>query len=390
MLAPTLDAGAPAAAPNDGGGAPRPEDDPRKVVSASAADGDDAPPRPKDGADHTRHKAVSFEPGPSPLATKRDLTSASTSSLSEMGSDEEGGGDRKRARVAAAPPGWLAGARPANLDEEVRLFAAWARPNVEERRARADVAARVGRVATRLWPRASCELYGSSATGADWFGSDLDLRVDARAALYASEACYALRDALEREAWAQRVEARPQARVPVVCFEDARAGVLVDISFGQAETGPLAAFAPRFPADQGDAMLFVKAFLRERGLDRPYTGGLGSFRGGVLLDHFLRKRARRPADFPGSRVASFFRYCVANFNFHRDKVEVAGADGATATVYYGGVDASRLVAALKVALAADGGLASWLDAPALARARDAARAKAAALCAAAAASSASS
>ena len=177
--------------------------------------------------------------------------------------DEEGG--RK------PPPPWLADGRPADLDAEVRLFAAWARPTHDERRARRLVVKRVEDAARAVWPRATCSVYGSSDTESTWFLSDLDLRVapnEAMTFLSPSYAVEELAEALrERPAVFGRVESRPRARVPIVVLQDRATRVSCDVSFAD-DGGPPVTVAPAH-RDHGDLLVFLKALLRDRDLAAP-------------------------------------------------------------------------------------------------------------------------
>lgn len=309
--------------------------------------------------------------------------------------DDSGGKKKKRkARSPSPSPSrppapWLAGGDRGRLDPdvEVSLFAAWARPTREERRARASLAKRVGGVARRLWHNATCEVFGSTVTGADWFLSDLDLKVEANEPmtyLSPARACEDLEAALKNVGWARRLEARPRARVPIVCFDDAVSGASVDVAFGDDGGGdgcPLKAFAPRFPGVQNDAMIFLKAWLRANDLDKPFTGGLGSFRCGALLDSFLKKRHGR-ADWKygaDPMIAAFFDYCATGFDVHRDRVTLRHG-GRSATVSYGGVDKSRFYAACVASRDAERLFDACLDVGALAASRSEKQALAADLC----------
>ena len=177
----------------------------------------------------------------------------------------------RRERAAPPPPPWLADGRPAGLDAEVRLFAAWARPTHDERRARRLVVKRVEDAARAVWPRATCSVYGSSDTESTWFLSDLDLRVapnEPMTFLSPSYAVEELAEALrERSALFGRVESRPRARVPIVVLQDRATRVSCDVSFAD-DGGPPVAAAPAH-ADHGDLMVFLKALLRDRDLAAP-------------------------------------------------------------------------------------------------------------------------
>ena len=195
---------------------------------------------------------------------------------------------RSRRERAAPPPPWLT-EQPESLDAEVRLFAAWARPTHDERRARRLVVKRVEDAARAVWPRATCSVYGSSDTESTWFLSDLDLRVapnEPMTFLSPSYAVEELAEALrERPAVFARVESRPRARVPIVVLQDRATRISCDVSFAD-DGGPPVTVAPAH-ADHGDLMVFLKALLRDRDLDAPFTGGLGSFRTSLLLATYL-------------------------------------------------------------------------------------------------------
>ena len=177
----------------------------------------------------------------------------------------------KRRRAAPPPPPWLADGPPADLDAEVRLFAAWARPTHDERRARRLVVRRVEDAARAVWPRATCSVYGSSDTESTWFLSDLDLRVapnEPMTFLSPSYAVEELAEALrERPAVFARVESRPRARVPIVVLQDRATRISCDVSFAD-DGGPPVTVAPAH-ADHGDLLVFLKALLRDRDLAAP-------------------------------------------------------------------------------------------------------------------------
>ena len=258
--------------------------------------------------------------------------------------DEEGGRKRRRAAPPPPPP-WLADGRPASLDAEVRLFAAWARPTHDERRARRLVVKRVEDAARGVWPHATCSVYGSSDTESTWFLSDLDLRVapnEPMTFLSPSYAVEELAEALrERPALFGRVESRPRARVPIVVLQDRATRVSCDVSFAD-DGGPPVAAAPAH-RDHGDLLVFLKALLRDRDLDAPFTGGcLGSFRTSLLLATYLG----RPAAPTSACSGAFWR-------------RTAGRRGGGLTanlsirgVGYGGVDVGRVRRALSDALGA--------------------------------------
>ena len=186
--------------------------------------------------------------------------------------DDDRKRDKKPKRRRAAPPlpPWLT-EQSESLDAEVRLFAAWARPTHDERRARRLVVKRVEDAARAVWPRATCSVYGSSDTESTWFLSDLDLRVapnEPMTFLSPSYAVEELAEALrERSAVFGRVESRPRARVPIVVLQDRATRVSCDVSFADDGGPPVAVAAAH--ADHGDLLVFLKALLRDRDLAAP-------------------------------------------------------------------------------------------------------------------------
>ena len=268
----------------------------------------------------------------------------------------------KRLRAAPPPPPWLADGRPADLDAEVRLFAAWARPTHDERRARRLVVKRVEDAARGVWPHATCSVYGSSDTESTWFLSDLDLRVapnEPMTFLSPSYAVEELAEALrERPALFGRVESRPRARVPIVVLQDRATRVSCDVSFAD-DGGPPVAAAPAH-RDHGDLMVFLKALLRDRDLDAPFTGGLGSFRTSLLLATYLGRPDPDVACSVIMTVEASHRWRTTQVGLLRGFLErTAGRRGGGLTanlsirgVGYGGVDVGRVRRAFSDALGA--------------------------------------
>ncbi len=194
-----------------------------------------------------------------------------------------------------------------------------------------------------MWPRATCSVYGSSDTESTWFLSDLDLRVapnEPMTFLSPSYAVEELAEALrERSALFGRVESRPRARVPIVVLQDRATRISCDVSFAD-DGGPPVAAAPAH-RDHGDLLVFLKALLRDRDLDAPFTGGLGSFRTSLLLATYLA----RPDPDVGLLRGFLERTAGRRGGGLTANLAIRG-------VGYGGVDVGRVRRALSDALGA--------------------------------------
>ena len=131
-----------------------------------------------------------------------------------------------------------------------------------------------------------------------------------------------------REQWIDELsylEVIEKTRVPLVKFQHEPTGIQVDVCFNQT-TGPQAAtlvhsYMRSLPPLR--PLTFVlKSFLASRGLNQPYTGGIGSFMLQMMIVSFLQHRERdslnshRPS-FPnlGALLVEFLEFFSTDFNF---------------------------------------------------------------------------
>jgi len=188
----------------------------------------------------------------------------------------------------------------------------------------------------------------------EWFDSDLDLRLT-RVSSNPARACVEFARYLRsRTDWALCIESRPRARVPIVCFEDARTGVDVDVSFGGEDKSDDTAGGGHWFAncDQRfyDLVLLLKIYLRSRRLDKPFRGGLGSFRLSVLARHFLD--TKRQHSSLADTLRSFLHFSL-DFDFFRTELLATHPDKRRSLqVTYGNVDVAPLRRASLAALKA--------------------------------------
>jgi non-canonical poly(A) RNA polymerase PAPD5/7 len=121
------------------------------------------------------------------------------------------------------------------------------------------------------------------------------------------------------------LEVIENTRVPLVKFTHAPTKICVDVCFNQ-KSGPQAA---KLMHQYMDAMpplrpltFVLKYFMASRGLNQPYTGGVGSFMLQMMIVSFLQQRERdiynnrRPSVYNlGALLIEFFELYSMDFNF---------------------------------------------------------------------------
>lgn len=131
-----------------------------------------------------------------------------------------------------------------------------------------------------------------------------------------------------REQWLEDLsylEVIEKTRVPLVKFTHAPTNISVDVCFNQ-KTGPQAAalmhqYMEALPPLR--PLTFVlKKFMASRGLNQPYTGGVGSFLLQMMVVSFLQHRERdsrlnrTPSVYNlGALMVEFFEFFSTDFNF---------------------------------------------------------------------------
>lgn len=115
--------------------------------------------------------------------------------------------------------------------------------------------------------------------------------------------------ALWRSPVMTRVEVRHRAKVPIVTT-DTKLGFEADVAVGGhngADTSQFAASQVAKYQSFGPVVLLLKIILAQQDLDKPFTGGLGSFKLYVLVSHHLERHLSLGGnDRPSEVLLSFF------------------------------------------------------------------------------------
>jgi non-canonical poly(A) RNA polymerase PAPD5/7 len=242
------------------------------------------------------------------------------------------------------------------LHNEIVGFASLMEPTEDERRVRDSVVEQIREVARREFGlRSQVLVFGSQATGLFLPSSDIDLVIltksgeevdepkegsggegsgggdetDKKGSSLSSQSPLQRFASALREAWYSELsylEVIENTRIPLVKCTHAPTNISVDVSFDLPGGGPPAARLMTTYLDALPALrpltLVIKSFLAARGLNQPYTGGVGSFMVQVMIVAFLQQRERdavinrlRPTLNIGSLLLEFFELFGLEFNY---------------------------------------------------------------------------
>jgi DNA polymerase sigma len=166
-----------------------------------------------------------------------------------------------------------------NLHREILDFAHFCEPTVEETSARQLAVDDITRLAKELFPGCEVHLFGSLASGLHLPSSDIDVVIVDRS-IQTIPALRALGTSLRVSGVAERMEVLERAKVPIAKFVHSRTGfscdVCVNVLNGPDCTREMRHFVREYPPLK-PLLLVLKQFLADRGLNEPFTGGMGSF-----------------------------------------------------------------------------------------------------------------
>lgn len=256
------------------------------------------------------------------------------------------------------------------LDEELRDYVCFTELGPEECRARAELVASIERVVTALYPGAYVASYGSFSTGLSGYWADVDIEVffppqasAVRAGQYPRKSAElstpssvpklfqkmnAIGAALRQELSPKHLEIRDTARVPIISGTDDKTGLEFDIGFGSPSGLANAEEVAQYCAHRPEAKMLIlvtKAFLRQRALHQPFTGGMSGHMVFQLVRTYLDER---PVIFPYERIeeAAFAQSLLEFFEFYGTMFNFRSlgfcADGNAQQTYFFVKEASKL------------------------------------------------
>ncbi|KAI8595799.1 hypothetical protein EDD21DRAFT_312927 [Dissophora ornata] len=222
---------------------------------------------------------------------------------------------------------------PLMLTQEIKDLVAYLSPTDEENTIRRLVFRSIKRAILSLWPNAQVDIYGSYDTGLCLPTSDLDILVRKQDEV-TQRNIRLLAGRLQKLGIATSVELVLYAKVPLIKFKERCSNIDVDISFNKPSGVDGAAvskdFMDRTPGLKPLTIL-VKHFLMIRGLNEPYSGGLGSYGTMLMILSFLQRHPMvstgliNPSENLGVLFIEFMELYGRHFNF--EDVGMSVTDG---------------------------------------------------------------
>ena len=182
------------------------------------------------------------------------------------------------------------------LHNEILAFTSLMEPLPSELQARNDLVDKLRTLLTQELPGATLEVFGSQATGLMLPTSDIDIVVLTHKAAAAAAAASPMRtfaDLVREHLKPTYLETIANTRIPLVKFTVD--GLQVDVSFNQPTGPPAAKLMKQMLQDLPPlrpVTIVLKYFLAARGLNEPYSGGVGSYMLQLMLLAVLQYRER--------------------------------------------------------------------------------------------------
>lgn len=172
------------------------------------------------------------------------------------------------------------------LHKEITDFISYIQPRAYEHAVRRHLVSRMRTIINSMWSDTDVRVFGSFAAELYLPTSDIDLVIVSESYAWYDVPKYAtkrhLRDlgAKLRMAGMTEIQIIAKAKVPIIKFVDPLTNISVDISFenasGMVANETFQRWKAAYPA-MPILVLLVKHYLSIRGLNEPYSGGLGSF-----------------------------------------------------------------------------------------------------------------
>lgn len=180
-----------------------------------------------------------------------------------------------------------------HLNNEIVQLVKWLELTSSEHMLRTRALARITLISHSLWPGSKVQPFGSYYTGLSLPTGDLDvciLNVPGNPKRRLREFASILKE------WrlCTGIELILTAKVPIIKYVDSEACISVDISLNQEssiDTTKHISDCLRKFSTLRPLLIIIKLFLRQRGLDETYLGGLGSYSQFCLVLSFLQQHS---------------------------------------------------------------------------------------------------
>lgn len=200
------------------------------------------------------------------------------------------------------------------LHEEIIDFYDYMQPSAKDTEDRIDVIQRVKSLSIGLWPEAQMEVFGSYETGLWLPNSDIDIVIITGTSDNVPDLINAFAFKVCSIGMASEMDRILSAKVPILKMKDRKTGIYLDISFnlenGLQGISVVKEHLERYP-EAKYIICAIKYFLKQRGLNDTYSGGIGSF---LLFCMVISSLQQHPAHRNDRKYYS--RYTLAHYLVH--------------------------------------------------------------------------
>lgn len=166
------------------------------------------------------------------------------------------------------------------LHEEILDFFDFMQPSSSDLSSREEVISRMKKIAKDLWENSEVSVFGSFETGLWLPNSDLDLLVLTGTNEKPEDLINNFAFSICKLGMASEMDRILSATVPILKMKDKKTGIYLDICFnienGLQGVGVVKEYLAKYPQAKY-LVCVVKYFLKQRGLNDTYSGGIGSF-----------------------------------------------------------------------------------------------------------------
>jgi len=208
------------------------------------------------------------------------------------------------------------------LHYEILDFYTFMTPNQYERQIRTIVIDRLKNTIIKYWPLVKFHVFGSVNTDLYLPSSDIDVVIFGKFK-HPRQPLFSLSGILNKTQQYHEVQVISHAKVPIIKLIDNQTNLSIDISFnmenGLQNSDLIKSYLKQYQQLK-PLVIVLKMFLLQRGLNEPYSGGIGSYAILLMLVNFLqvyvKKFSPQNQSNLGFLLIEFFLHYGRKFNYY--------------------------------------------------------------------------
>lgn len=214
------------------------------------------------------------------------------------------------------------------LTEELKDFIKYIETPVYEKMVRKEIINRIKLIIESHIPQCKCYTFGSYSTNLCTPSSDIDVVVLGLPPK--KKVLHMVSHLFSQYNFCKKPLIISKAKVPIIKLEDSLTKIHVDISFdeegGIKNTKIIKSLLKKYKWAR-ELIIILKYFISERGLDEPFTGGLGSYALSLMVISFLQNHPSNNMENPsktnlGQLLIEFFGLYGKSFNYFYTGISV--------------------------------------------------------------------